>query len=134
MRLIGIALLGWFRSGAISEREREITESLKALKSLRCIHGCVSVDVQEVIGRPGYLEARRAAAALVRTKETLDWRLVEEAGFDSFLAMICVHLRESRLKGLSLIVAIERLKTRDRSQLLHLSTTSVKGGEQSDAR
>jgi len=132
MRLSGSALLGWFRRGAVSEREREITESLKALKSLRCIHGCVSIDVQEVVGRPGYIESRRAAAALVRTSETLDWRVIDETGFDSYLAMICVHLRESRLKGLSLMAAIERLKTMDRGQLLHLSTTSVKGGEQSD--
>lgn len=46
--------------------EREVTESLKALKTLQMSDGRVSVDPSEVIDRAGYLEARRRAAALVR--------------------------------------------------------------------
>lgn len=47
MRLIGRALLRWFSRGAMSEREREITESLKGLRALRCTHG----DVYLLAGR-----------------------------------------------------------------------------------
>lgn len=47
-----------------SERDH-ITESLRALKTLRCEHGRVSVDPLEVIDRPGYREARAAAARLI---------------------------------------------------------------------
>lgn len=48
--------------------EREVTESLKALKTLDVSQGRVSVDPYEVIGRPGYLEARRRAADLVHRR------------------------------------------------------------------
>lgn len=54
----------WCIPSKPSERD-PITESLRALKTLRCEHGRVSVDPLEVIDRPGYREARAAAARLI---------------------------------------------------------------------
>ncbi|GEM_PF-3083619 len=47
-----------------------ITESLRALKTLKCEHGRVSVDATEIIQQPGYLEARVAAARLIHAYAT----------------------------------------------------------------
>lgn len=44
----------WFmKPRALTEEEREVTESLKALKTLSCVGGRVSVQPFEVIDRPG---------------------------------------------------------------------------------
>lgn len=49
----------------LSPKERAISESIKALKTLEVRQGRVSVDPSEVIDRQGYLDARRKAAGLV---------------------------------------------------------------------
>ena len=62
-----------------SDEEREITRSLKALKTLRFERGRVSIDPEEVLHQPGYLEARRAAAALIREPGRVwNWEAVDE--------------------------------------------------------
>ena len=49
----------------LTDAEQEISDSLKALKTLRCIDGRVSISPSEVLDRPGYREARVKAAALI---------------------------------------------------------------------
>ncbi|MNE61234.1 hypothetical protein D3C80_1564340 [compost metagenome] len=57
----------WFmKPKVLTEEEREVTDSLKALKTLSCVDGRVSVRPSEVIDRPGYFAARTAAASLTR--------------------------------------------------------------------
>lgn len=76
-RLIG-QIMFWQRAD-VSDEEREITRSLKALKTLRFEGGRVSIDPEEVLHRPGYLDARRAAAALIREPGRVwNWEAVDE--------------------------------------------------------
>ena len=53
------------KPGPLTDAEQEITDSLKALKTLTCIDGRVSISPSEVLDRPGYREARVKAAALI---------------------------------------------------------------------
>lgn len=58
----------WWRWGSkqMSPHEREITESIKSLKTLTVRDGRVSIDPSEVLLQPGYLEDRKRAAQLVK--------------------------------------------------------------------
>lgn len=72
----------WQRADVTGE-EREITRSLKALKTLRFEKGRVSIDPEEVLHQPGYLDARRAAAALIRQPGRVrNWEAVDEVSLD----------------------------------------------------
>lgn len=51
----------------LSQEERVIADSPKALRTLRCQGGRVSIDADEVLGSPH--EARRHAASLTRQQE-----------------------------------------------------------------
>lgn len=54
-----------FRQGfELSQKDRAVTDSLKALRTLRCQVG-ISIDPGEVLGQPGYIEERRRGARLV---------------------------------------------------------------------
>lgn len=55
----------------MSQADRDIVDSLKRLKTLRCIDGRVSVSPCEALGRPGCLEARAWAAESLH-KRALD--------------------------------------------------------------
>jgi len=67
---VGLSSIGqWLERLLVGEpmslAEREVSDSIKALKTLEVTQGRVSVDPSEVIGRPGYLDARRRAAVLI---------------------------------------------------------------------
>lgn len=66
---------------ALADEDREVTRSLKALKTLSNQGGRVSIEPDEVLLQPGYLLARRAAALFIRqTKHhTLNWEAIDEA-------------------------------------------------------
>lgn len=53
----------------LSPAEREVTESLKALKTLKVSGGRVSVEPSEVLEYPGYQEARQRSAALLKASK-----------------------------------------------------------------
>jgi len=55
-------------ASGLSQEERAITESLKPLRKQWCRDGWVSIDPDEVRGRP-HIEARRHAASLTRQQE-----------------------------------------------------------------
>lgn len=105
----------WARK-ALCPEEQAITDSLKALKTLRVKDGRVSVDAEEVIGRPGYLQARRQAAVLassqaaLRDKPCRDWKAVNEIGMEHWLSLVAIALRRSRSEGVAYLDAIENLK------------------------
>lgn len=65
----------------LTEEDREVTRSLKALKTLRIQGGRVSIEPEEVLLQPGYLLARRAAAVFIRNTryQQLNWDAVDEA-------------------------------------------------------
>jgi hypothetical protein len=78
----------------------EITASLKALSTLSCVDGRVSVSVSEVVDRPGYLEQRRAAAALVRRAVPLSDVAWESMTDDALVVLISQSVVRSRACGL----------------------------------
>jgi hypothetical protein len=107
----------WFwQSSPLGVREREISESIKALKTLRVEDGRVSVDPVEVTGRPGYLAERARAGARVRSRHQVtttaqaSWHLPDEIGLDSFAVLIAASLAESRRNGHSVDEALIRLR------------------------
>lgn len=105
-------LFPW-RARPLSFEEQEVTESLRRLKSLSCVEGRVSISANEVLTQPGYIEARRAAAECLRPDlgAAVDWASFDEIGAVAFLALAGQSLRASRREGISLVDAIERLKT-----------------------
>lgn len=103
----------WSRK--MSERDREITESLKALTTLRMEQGRVSIDPCEVIDRPGYLQARTAARELVRLvtpdpAHRLNWQALEEPDVAHIAELIALHLLGEKQKGRTLDEAIKSLR------------------------
>lgn len=105
-------LLPW-RARPLSFEEQEVTESLRRLKSLSCVEGRVSISANEVLTQPGYIEARRAAAECLRSGlgAAVEWASFDEIGAVAFLALAGKSLQASRREGISLVDAIERLKT-----------------------
>lgn len=111
--------MAWFwQKKPMSPEDREVRDSILALKTLKCRDGRVSIDPCEVLGRPGYLEARRQAAELVHGHGTrpaeatnsADWALVDALGMDNYVSMISKSLQQSRSRGLSLTDALNRLE------------------------
>lgn len=109
----------WFwQKKPMSPEAREIRDSILALRTLKCRDGRVSIDPCEVLGRPGYLEARRQAAELVHGRPThppepatsADWAVVDTLGIDAFVSKLSQSLHQSRLQGLSLSEALNQLK------------------------
>lgn len=69
----------FWRRAVMTDDEREITRSLKALKTLRFEGGRVSIDPEEVLLQPGYLEARHRAGVLIREAgRAWNWEAVDE--------------------------------------------------------
>lgn len=99
----------------MSDREREVSASLRALKTLRFENGRISIDPQEVLNQPGYVEQRAAAAALVGPKThkgadtKLPWRSVGHLGSDYLAAVMARHLVASHRQGMTLAQAIKGL-------------------------
>ena len=93
-------LLRWLADKPLSLEEQEISESLKALRTLRCESGRVSVNPEEVLDRPGYLSARAAAAELTKGARE-DQRVIDEAALDELGDLAVRHLLRSLQRGKS---------------------------------
>lgn len=99
----------------MSDREREISASIRALKTLRFENGRVSIDPQEVLDQPGYIEQRAAAAALVgqmnyKGADTkLPWRSVVHLESGYLSEVIARHLVASHRQGMTLAQALTGL-------------------------
>ncbi|MFY1008067.1 hypothetical protein ACOQNQ_03210 [Pseudomonas juntendi] len=91
-------LLRWFAGEPLSLEEQEISESLKALRTLRYENGRVSVDPGEVLDRPGYLSARAAAADLLNGARA-DQRVIDEAALDELVNLMVRPLLRSLQRG-----------------------------------
>lgn len=78
--------------------DQAITESLKALQTLRCENGRVSVDPAEVLDRPGYLSSRAAAAVLV-SGEPRRRPVTDEAVMDELGDLVVRHMLRSLQRG-----------------------------------
>lgn len=106
--------MAWFwQKKPMSAEDREIRDAILSLKTLKVRDGRVSVDPSEVVGQPGYLEARRQAAELVhggRATTSADWGVVDALGVDVFVSKLLQSLQQSRVKGLSLAEALNQLK------------------------
>ncbi|OCX25495.1 hypothetical protein BBI10_02055 [Pseudomonas graminis] len=111
--------MAWFwQKKPMSPEDRQVRDSILALKTLKCRDGRVSIDPYEVLGRPGYLEARRRAADLVHglpprpaaLATAADWALVDTVGMDIFVSKLSQSLEQSRGQGLSLSEALSQLK------------------------
>jgi hypothetical protein len=92
----------------VSADASEVTASLKALKTLSCEAGRVSIAPEEVLDRPGYLEARRAAASLTRQLEkgravTSVWDRME---MEHLVGLVSASLLHSREQGASVDQAL----------------------------
>lgn len=96
----------FWRQSRLSEAEQEITDSIKALKTLEVHEGRVSISPLEVLGQPGYLEARRHAAKLVTCHQKLrrfdTWADVDTVGMYAYMDYIRKGLLRKRADGLSL--------------------------------
>jgi len=110
----------FWKARLLSDRDREITYSIKALKTLRVEDGRVSIDPIEVIGQPGYLEQRAQARALIRTgpeateDAAVSWQAIERSGIDTFAEQVAIDLGKSREAGLSVdeaLIALRHLLT-----------------------
>lgn len=82
----------------LSLEEQEITASLRALQTLRCEGGRVSVDPVEVIDRPGYRSARAAAAGLVSGMPE-PHAVIDEAGLNELGDLVVRHMLRSLQRG-----------------------------------
>lgn len=105
-----------WRKPSLSEAELEVTASIKALKTLEVHRGRVSVSPSEVLDRPGYLEARKDAAALVSRggKTSIDhrfdsWTDVDSFGIEVYMNHVRTSLVQLRAKGIPLGQARRRL-------------------------
>ncbi len=91
-------LLRWLAGEPLSLEEQEISESLKALRTLRYENGRVSVDPEEILDRPGYLLARAAAADLVNGARA-DQRVIDQTALDELGDLAVRHLLRSLQRG-----------------------------------
>lgn len=94
----GSRLLRWLAVKPLSLEEQVISESLKALRTLRYESGRVSVDPEEVLNRPGYLTARAAAADIVNGVRA-DHRVIDEAALHELVDLMVRHLLRSLQRG-----------------------------------
>lgn len=102
----------WRRS-CLSEAEQKITDSIKALKTLEVHEGRVSISPSEVLGQPGYLEARRHAAKLVthhqKHRRFDTWADVDTVGMEAYIDHIRKGLVQLRAEGVSPGQALQRV-------------------------
>lgn len=100
----------WFtKTKGLSEEAMEVTASLKALKTLSCVNGRVSVQPSEVIDRPGYLSARSAAASLARPLIRQADSLLRELCDADLAALVSSQIIAARLAGMSIEDALKML-------------------------
>lgn len=99
----------FWRRKPMSEVDREITASIKALKTLTCVERRVSVSPSEVTSRPGYLASRAQAAALVSKSHGAHTRVTQSTEID-LVVLIAQSLLLSRKRGQSLDDAIGTLR------------------------
>lgn len=101
---------------SVTAAEREISNSLKALRTLTYKDGRVSIDPQEVLNQPGYLEARIYAGSVVRKRHRelfarrATWAALDDIGLMLFSEMVASQLIADRQAGVSLDEAILKLK------------------------
>ena len=91
-------LIRWLVGEPLSLEEQEISESLKALRTLRYESGRVSVDPEEVLDRAGYLSAKTSAADLVNGVRA-DQRVIDEAALHELGDLVVRHLLRSLQRG-----------------------------------
>lgn len=110
-RLIDKVLVCLGQPETMTDAEQEISDSLKSLKTLRCIDGRVSISPSEVLDQPGYREARVKAAALIsgRAGQTAISRITALSDLDLELA-IARRLVKLRREGLGLNEALSVLR------------------------
>lgn len=100
--------LGWREE--LSDSEREVGDSLKALKTLRCIDGRVSISPSEVLERPGYRDARKQAAALTSSGGgRVASQAMEVLADEDLEGVIARRLVLLRRQGLALDEALDAL-------------------------
>lgn len=74
----------------MTDEMRAITESIKALKTLKVEDGRVSIDPPEVLAQPGYLEERARVGDLVRARQLqvhalgVSWEAVDRMTIEAF--------------------------------------------------
>nr|WP_314576513.1 hypothetical protein [uncultured Pseudomonas sp.] len=102
----------FWRRRAFSPDDLAITASIKALKTLTVHDGRVSIDPQEVLDQPGYVEARQRAAKLVMSvrRGPVEWHQIDQLGLLEWSALIAGQLQRARTAGLSYGEAVESLK------------------------
>jgi hypothetical protein len=95
----------------MTPEEQAVTTSIKALKTLSFVDGRVSIQPEEVLSQPGYQEARRQAARLVRPPacidEPLTWCL---ADCDELAAQIARRLKRAKAAGMTYAEALSKLE------------------------
>lgn len=110
-------LLFW-KAKPLSPKDRAISESVRALKTLTVRDGRISIDPSEVLSQPGYLEARRNAARTVRephlspflSTSDQEWEVIDDVGMEAIGALIAQQLQRSREAGMTYAQSIELLK------------------------
>jgi len=103
----------------LSLQEQEIIESLKALRTLHCEGGRVSVDSAEVLDRPGYLSARAAAAALAGSASE-SRPVIDETALDELGDLMARHLLRLLQRGKSFEEGEAVLRDAMRESILRL--------------
>jgi hypothetical protein len=104
--------MGFWKTKQMTPNDREVTASLKALKTLTCREGRVSISPSEVTGQAGYLESRRQAAALLTCHTSTSaglpptWALMDALGLEGISQAIAKNLQDDRRAGLSLEQAL----------------------------
>jgi hypothetical protein len=89
--------------------------ALKVLKTLSFRYGRVSIEPEEVLCQPGYVEARRHATNLVRNPtcsgrtfvSTPSWLLTD---CEALAVRIASSLRQSRASGMSCLQALAEIE------------------------
>ncbi|MCJ7853086.1 DUF6957 family protein [Pseudomonas monteilii] len=101
----------FFKPKALTELEKEITASLKALKTLSCVDGRLSVEPTEVVDRPGYEAARTAAASLTHKVNDSAGRRWSQLSDEDLTELIASQILQARAAGLSVDDALRSLRT-----------------------
>jgi hypothetical protein len=105
----------WWKSKPLSDEEREISEAIKSLRTLRVEDGCVSISPREVLEQPGYMQDRAEAGARVHARQRhiacdASWDALDELGIQALSALVARRLFQARAEGLSLDAAITQLR------------------------
>jgi hypothetical protein len=105
----------FWKSKPMSDEAMAVTASIKALKTLTFKDGRVSIQPEEVLTQPGYQEARRQAARLIRPPactggnfdEPLTWCL---ADCDELAAQIARILKRAKAAGMTYAEVLSKLE------------------------